>query len=216
MTTAFTAHIMALLLLLAAGAANAAEVALVGLIGDRAAVLSIAGGEPKMVKLRQTWNGITLLSLEHDRAIVEVDGRKRVLLPGYIATESPAAHAAVSPVAALAADGAGHFVAEAAVNGRRLRFIVDTGATLVALPASDARRLGIDYRSGARGVAQTANGTVPIYRVSLDRVTLGDIELRSVEAVVVEQGLDFALLGMSFLNHVNMKLAGSTMTLTRR
>jgi aspartyl protease family protein len=57
---------------------------------------------------------------------------------------------------------------------------------------------------------------VPVYRLSLESVKLGDIELRSVDAIVIEQGLETALLGMSFLNRVEMKRDGSTMTLTRR
>ena len=97
-----------------------------------------------------------------------------------------------------------------------MRFLVDTGATSIALPAREAARLGLDYRKGARGVSNTANGPVTVYRVSLDTVRLGGIELHTVEAVVLESGLDTALLGMTFLNRVEMKREGSTMTLTRR
>jgi len=57
---------------------------------------------------------------------------------------------------------------------------------------------------------------VPVYRVRLDKVRLGDIELSGVDAVVIEQGLDIALLGMSFLNRVEMRNEGQLMTLTRR
>ena len=96
------------------------------------------------------------------------------------------------------------------------RVILLFGATAIALPARDAERLGIDYRKGRRGVSHTANGQVPVYRVNLDSVKLGSIELRSVDAIVIEQGLDIALLGMSFLNRVEMKREGATMTLTRR
>jgi aspartyl protease family protein len=97
-----------------------------------------------------------------------------------------------------------------------VRFLIDTGATMITLPARDALRLGIDYRKGQRGLSNTANGTVSVYRVNLDTVRLGDIELQSVDAVIIEGGLDTALLGMSFLNRVEMKREGSTMTLTRR
>jgi aspartyl protease family protein len=97
-----------------------------------------------------------------------------------------------------------------------VRFLVDTGATSIALPGREAERLGIDYRKGARGMTQTANGPVAVYRVTLDRVSLGGIELRMVEGVVIEQGLDIALLGMTFLNRVEMKREGQSMTLIRR
>jgi aspartyl protease family protein len=87
---------------------------------------------------------------------------------------------------------------------------------MIALPGRDATRLGIDYRKGQRGITQTANGPVAVYRVRLDRVRLGGLELTSVEGVVIEQGLDIALLGMSFLNRVEMRREGELMMLNRR
>jgi aspartyl protease family protein len=214
MATGFMPAIIALLLWLACGAAAAADVALVGVIGDKAAVLALDGGDPKTVKVGQKWNGITVLSVEKDRATVEFEGRKRVLMHGqhYRGTAPTSDRAQVTLTAGLG----GHFVGDGAVNGNSIRFLVDTGASAIALPASEANRLGIDYRKGRRGMSNTANGPAPVYGVSLDSVRLGDIELQHVEAVVFEQGLDTALLGMSFLNRLEMKREGSTMTLTRR
>jgi len=214
MATAFIAHSIALVLALACGAAAAADVALVGVIGGRAAVLAVDGGDPKTVKVGQKWKGIAVLSVEKDRATVEIDGRRRVLVQGQ--HYRSAAAMPDRQYVTLAADPRGHFVTEGAVNGIPVRFLVDTGATSIALPARDAERLGIDYRKGPRGMTQTANGPVAVYRVSLERVRLGGIELRVVEAVVIEQGLDIALLGMSFLNRVEMKREGQSMTLIRR
>jgi aspartyl protease family protein len=214
MATGFMPNIIALLLSLACGAACAAEVALIGTIGDKAAVLAVDGGDPKTVKVGQKWNGITVISVEKERATVEFDGRKRVLQQGQ--HYRSAALSSERAQVVLAAGPGGHFIGEGAVNGTPVRFLVDTGATSIALPASDAQRMGIDYRKGQRGWSNTANGMAAVYRVSLDTVRLGDIELRSVEAVVFESGLDTALLGMSFLNRVEMRREGSTMTLTRR
>jgi aspartyl protease family protein len=214
MATGFMAPIIALLMFFACGAALAADVALVGVIGDKAAVLAVDGGDPKTVKVGQTWNGISVLSVEKDRATVEIEGKKRMLLQGQH-YRSGAARSDRERVT-LAADTRGHFVSDGAINGIPVRFLVDTGATSVVLPARDAERLGIDFRKGQRGWSQTANGTVPVYRVVLDTVRLGDIELRSVDAMVVEQGLDIALLGMSFLSRVEMRHEGSTMSLIRR
>lgn len=205
---------MALVLALACGVAAAADVALIGVIGERAAVLAVDGGEPKTVKVGQKWNGIAVLSVQKDRATVEIDGRRRVLVQGQ--HYRSAAATSDRQQVTLAADRHGHFVTDGAVNGNPVRFLVDTGATSIALPGRDAVRLGLDYRKGARGMTQTANGPVAVYRVSLDRVRLGGIELQAVEAVVIEQGLDIALLGMSFLNRVEMKREGQTMTLIRR
>ena len=87
---------------------------------------------------------------------------------------------------------------------------------MVALPAADAVRLGLDYRKGEAGLTKTAAGVVPVYRVRFDRVRLGGIEIAGVDGVVIEQGLDIALLGMSFLSRVEMRNEGQLMTLTRR
>jgi aspartyl protease family protein len=214
MATGFMCRIIALLLSLACGAAAAADVALVGVIGDRAAVLAVDGGNPKTVKIGQKWNGIAVLAVEKDRATVEIDGRKALLRLGQ--HYRGAAAAADRQHVVLSADPRGHFLAEGSINGNPVRFLVDTGATSIALPSREARRLGIDYRKGLPGMTQTANGAVAVYRVSLDRVRLGEIELNAVEALVIEQGLDIALLGMSFLNRVEMQRDGQIMTLIRR
>lgn len=195
--------------------AAAGAVALVGVIGDKAAVLALDGNDPKAVRVGQTWKGITVLRVEKERAIVEIEGRKRSLSRGqYYSNAGPEAPDRQSAI--LAADARGHFLAEGAINGTGLRFLVDTGATEVVLPAFEARRLHIDYRKGARGITQTANGAAGVYRVVLDRVKVGSIELTGVQAEVIETGLTVALLGMSFLNRVEMKRDGQTMTLIRR
>ena len=195
-------------------AAQAADVALIGVLGDKAAVLAFDGGEPKTVRVGQKWSGVTVISVERGQATVEIDGKQRVLMIGqhYRGAAAPSGRQSVT----LAADPRGHFVTEGAVNGNPVRFLVDTGATTVALPAADAVRLGIDYRKGKRALSSTAAGVVQTYVVRLDTVRLGSIELTSVEASVIEQGLDIALLGMSFLNRVEMKRDGHTMTLIRR
>jgi aspartyl protease family protein len=207
-------RIIALSLLLACPPAAAADVALIGVIGGKAAVLAINGGEPKTVKVGQTWQGITVLAVDKDRATVQIDGRQRVLMHGQHYRASQVA--AERQQATLAADSRGHFLVDGTVNGSPMRFLVDTGATSVALPGADAVRLGIDFRKAPTSYTKTANGVVRVYRVRLDTVRLGEIELTGVEGIVIEQGLDTALLGMSFLNRVEMKRDGQTMTLIRR
>jgi len=196
-------------------AAGAADVELVGTIGDKAAILAIDGSDPKSVKVGQSWRGVTVLGVEAERATVETEGRKRVLVRGQTYRPSETRGNGKQSVL-LSVDATGHFVHEGAINGQPVRFLVDTGASTIALPAADARRLGIDYRKGVRASSQTANGSVPVYVVRLDRVSLGAIELTGVEAVVIEQGLNVALLGMSFLNRLDMHRDGETMTLIRR
>ena len=214
MPTGFMPHFIALLLLLFSAAADATDVALIGVMGDKAAVLAIGGGEPKAVRVGQKWSGVTVIAVERGQATVEIDGKRRVLMIGQHYRAAAAASDRQSVT--LAADTRGHFFSDGAINGNPVRFLVDTGASTVALPASEAVRLGIDYRKGQLGTTSTAGGVVPVYRVMLDSVRLGAIELTGVEAAVIEQGLSVALLGMSFLNRVEMKRDGHTMVLIRR
>jgi aspartyl protease family protein len=103
------------------------------------------------------------------------------------------------------------------INGGTVQFLVDTGATAIAIPSADARRLGINYLNGQRGYTETANGRATAYRITLDTVTVGGITLHSVEAVVLEgNGLNVALLGMTFLSRTEMKRDGQSMTLVKR
>ena len=101
--------------------------------------------------------------------------------------------------------------------GVSLRFLVDTGATSVVLSSADARRAGLNYLAGTRSFTQTANGVIPVYYVKLDSIRVGDITLNSVDAAVIEgDKLPIALLGMSFLNRMEMRRDGITLTLIRR
>ena len=206
--------VVVLALALACLPAAAADVQMVGVIGDKAAVLALDGGDPKTVKVGQTWSGIKVIEVKGDFATIEIDGKRRVLQRGMHYRGAAASSDRQSVT--LAADSRGHFFMDGAINGSTVRFIVDTGATVVALPASEAVRLGLDYRNGERAMTNTAGGPVEAFRVRLDRVRAGDIELTGVDAVVIERGLHVNLLGMSFLNRLEMKRDGQTMTLIRR
>jgi aspartyl protease family protein len=205
---------MVLLAVLASLPAAASEVALIGTFGTSAAILSINSSAPKTVKVGQSIGGVKLISVENDRATIEADGKRRVLQRGQTYSTSGAGGAAQKVT--LAAGAGGHFYAEGQINGGAIRFVVDTGATTVAIPASDARRLGIDYQKGRRVATQTASGVAPAFLVTLTTVRIGDIELQGVEAIVIEQGLSTPLLGNSFLSRTDMRREGQTLTLTRR
>jgi aspartyl protease family protein len=103
------------------------------------------------------------------------------------------------------ADRQGHFIVEAAINGRPVTLMADTGATLVVLSFEDAERLGLSPRSlNFTGLAQTANGVSRIAPVTLDRVRVDRITLYDIQAAVAERGaLSGNLLGMSFLGQLS-------------
>ena len=198
----------------ASSIAHSADVGLAGLFPGKA-LLTINGGPPRIVALGVTTEeGVKVLAIQGETAILEVDGKKRVLRVGQnVASQSSGSgHAS----ATLTADVAGHFITTGNVNGTTVRFIVDTGASMIALGASDARRIGIDPNKGQQGYTQTANGVTQVSRVKLDTVRVGDIVLNNVDATVHQQDLPYALLGMSFLNRMEMQRNGDTMTLKQR
>ena len=203
-----------LCLCLFAPLALATDVGLAGLFSGKA-LLTINGGAPRIVALGvKTDEGVKLVAIEGDTATLEVDGKKRVLRVGQnVASQSSGSGPAT---AVLTADSAGHFVTMGSINGGSVRFIVDTGASMVSLGAGDARRLGIDPRKGELGRTQTANGVVVVSHVKLDTVRVGDIVLNNVDATVHQQDMPVALLGMSFLNRMDMQRSGDTMTLKKR
>lgn len=200
-------------LLLCAGSSGAANIGVVGLFPNKA-VLVINGGTPKTYAVGTIISdGIRLIATNDSSATIEINGKRQTITIGeYVSRSAPADRAS----ATLTADGRGHFVAQGQINGSTTRMLVDTGATMVALPAADAVRFGINYKNGRPAYVNTANGAVSAYLVKLDSVKVGDIELHQVDAVVQEQGLPIILLGMSFLNRTEMRREGEQMVLTKR
>jgi aspartyl protease family protein len=205
----------ALLIFLCSGGAGATDVSVVGLFPGKAVVI-IDGGAPRTLSVGQkTADGVTLLSSDRQTATFDVDGGTKVLKLGQ-QYGSPTRNASAQSVT-LTADPSGHFLSEGQINGGAVRFLLDTGATSIAISSTDAVRLGIDYRKGPRGMASTANGAALAYRVTLDTVRVGNVTMNNVEAIVLEgSALPVALLGMSFLNRMDMKREGQTMVLTKR
>jgi aspartyl protease family protein len=221
MATGFMVRLHSILICLAlcaaAGVARA-DVSLIGVIGNKAAVLAVDGGEPKAVKVGQRWNGISVIAVDKTHAVIEVAGAKRTLALGqhYRGAGGPGSTSVGPNSVVLAAGEGGHYAAEGMINGVGVRFIVDTGASFVALPGAQATAMGIDYRNAPRGSAQTANGSVTAYRIRFDTVRVGNIEVNGVDGIVIDEGLPVALLGMSFLSRVDMRREGDRMTLVKR
>jgi aspartyl protease family protein len=111
--------------------------------------------------------------------------------------------------------GDGHFYADAMVNGAPVHFMVDTGATSVVLTKADAQAGGVQFSNGDfTAVGQGAGGTIALKPVTLDRVALGPVEARGVDAVVAEGGLNISLLGQSWLRRVGtVTISGDRMVL---
>lgn len=189
---------------------------MIGVFPGRGAVLVVDGAKPQSVKVGQKIGAVTLVSVDKVGAVVDDAGRRRAIALGqHLAGAQPAAGRA--PQVTLARNERGQFLTNAQVNGGAIHFLVDTGANVVAIPGNEARRLGLDFSKGTKGIAQTANGPAPIYRLKLDSVKVGEIELLNVDAIVMDGGgLAQPLLGMSFLDRVEMRRDGDKMTLVRR
>jgi len=196
-------------------AAQAVDVEVVGLFAGKA-VVRIDNGAPRTLTVGQaTPEGVRLLRADSGEAEFEVAGKRQVL--GLGRGRFGGASTAENPSATLYADGQGHFVADGTINGVAVRFLVDTGATSVAMNSRDAKRIGIEYRNGQRIAASTASGVIEVRSVKLDRVQIGSITLTSVDAVVHEgDSPPIVLIGMSVLNRLEMKRDGSLMTLIKR
>lgn len=197
-----------------AGVAQAASVGVVGLFKDKAMV-SIDGGTPKTISVGQSLQGVKLVSADSDVAVLEIDGKRRTLGMGQSFSATASSGSGKQSVV-LAADGQGHFSTTGAINGNSVNFLVDTGASSVTLQASDARRMGLDYKSGQMTGVSTANGVIPAWRVTFNSVRVGGITLYGIEGLVIETSMPGALLGMSFLNRTDMRREGQTLMLTQR
>lgn len=208
-------NLVCLLFLLFAEQAAATDVDVVGLFPGKA-VVTIDGGKPRTLSNGETSaEGVKLISANSESAEFVIDGKRQVLSLGqgiianFAVTENPSV--------TLFADSNGHFVSEGSINGAPVKFLIDTGATMISISNAEATRLGINYLKGQRGVVSTANGTVSVYTVKLDEVKIGNISMNNVDAQVHEgNALPIALLGMNFLNRVEMNRTGSQMTLIKR
>lgn len=193
------------------------SLSLQGSLGQKAALLLI-DGQPHTMKLGQTVAGISLIALEQDRAVVMVaGGRRQTLLMGA----SPARvgsgnQAAGGRQIVLSGGPGGHFVASGSINGGATRFLVDTGATAVAIGQPEAERLRLNYRAGRQIMTHTANGNVAAFLVKLDSVRIGEVEVRQVDAIVLPGPMSHVLLGNSFLSRFQMRRENELLTLDLR
>lgn len=195
--------------------ASTPAVSLSGRMGDRA--LLIINGTPRTIATGQTQHGVKVLSVGADGATVEVGGQRLLLsMSGAPVNLGGGPSADIGSRIVLTAGSGGHFVSGGSINGKAVRFVVDTGASMVSMSQAEADRIGLKYKDGPRGFANTANGQVPVHRTMLSSVRLGDVQVYDVEAIVVPAAMDIVLLGNSFLTRFQMKRENDTMTLDKK
>lgn len=182
-----------------------------GLFGGRAVL--VINGKQRLLKQGQTSpEGVTLIESDSQKAVLEVDGQRMTLgLSEHISSSFQAAE--IAEVRIPRAEN-GHYFVSGFINGRPVDFMVDTGATSIAMNLHHAEQLGVNFRRGRKGAASTAGGVVSAYHVPLEKLTIGNITLHQVEATVVIG--DFpseVLLGNSFLSRVEMSEEEGVMVL---
>ncbi len=194
----------------------APRVQLAGVMGSRA--LLVIDGQQQVVGVGARVAGVRLLALQGDAAEVEVEGQRLALRVGAspVAIARSGAGVSAAPEIVLSAGPGGHFVTQGAINGRAVSFLVDTGATTVAIGQPEAQRLGLDLQQGKRVLSNTANGTVAVTLVTLTRVRVGEVEVANVPAVVMPQAMPYVLLGNSFLTRFQMRRENDVMRLELR
>lgn len=202
--------------LLFSASAHATNVSVVGLFSGKA-IVTINGSTQKLLKAgEKTPEGVKLISADSNQAVLEIDGKQQTLSLGQGVSTGGVGDSDSKASVTLTADAQGHFITTGSINGNPTRFLVDTGASAISMSSAEAKRLGISYLNGQRGYSSTANGVTQVYVVSLNTVKVGDISLNGIQGIVHESAMPVVLLGMSFLNRVNMKREGNHMVLTRR
>jgi len=173
-------------------------------------------GKNRLLKVgERSAEGVLLIRADSNQAVIEIDGARQTLELGKGVAARYKTPEVTRLRIVLGNDGA--YSVQGAIEGRSVPMVVDTGANTIALSASQAARIGLDYRRDGRQVlVQTASGVVRGYALTLSGVRVGNIELHHVAAVVIEGELpEKVLLGMSFLSRLHIQNKGNLMVLTK-
>lgn len=160
--------------------------------------------------------GIRLISSDTASAQIEINGEVKSYSMGTTVSTSFTQRDSIYEQ--ILADDGGMFRAHGSINGQSVRFLVDTGATSVAMSATDARRLGIQYRlQGKRIVTHTASGVANAWSITLGSVRLGQLLEKNVRGIVVEGNYPYnVLLGMTFLSRMKVEKEGTKLVISKK
>ena len=204
----------ATLALVTAMPAQAQNVALAGILGGKA-LLVVNGSAPRGVAPGESHLGVQVISVGRDEAVLDSASGRRTVRLGEAPVSVGGSGAGQRVV--LKADARGHFVSSGQINGRVMQYMVDTGASTIAIGRPDAQRMGLQFEQEGQSVMMnTANGVAQGWRLRLDSVRVGDVELRGVDAIVTPQPMPYVLLGNSFLREFQMSRSGDEMVLLKR
>ncbi|HEY6529927.1 MAG TPA: TIGR02281 family clan AA aspartic protease [Cellvibrionaceae bacterium] len=187
------------------------EVQPLGLFNN-SAVVKINGQERILRLGKASPEGVTLLSANARSAEIDINGQRQTLnLNRGVGTRFSAPPIAE---ARIASQVNGHYFSPGRINNQNVEFLVDTGATTIAMNATMADKLGLEYNKDKAVGVQTAQGSAKAYPVVLNSATVGNVTLNNIEALVLEGEYPTAiLLGNSFLSRVDLKVEQGVMVL---
>lgn len=207
-------HFLCLLLLAFASSGLAMDIE-VKMLMQGSALLQIDGEQRMLRQGARSPEGVLLISADTKQAVIEIEGkRKTVTMSRGISTQFKAADKTEIRIAS----GEGqHYFTQGLINGRTVNFLVDTGATTIAMNRYEAERLGIDYRGGEPVTVSTANGNKTAFLVTLPSVSVGNIRVHQVQATVSTSGSpETILLGNSYLSKVDLKIDQGVLVLREK
>ena len=171
-------------------------------------------GQRKMLRVGQSFQGVTLLAAHSKTATVEFDGESMVL--GISRRIGANYQASREQVVRIRRDALLQYQTTAIIDGHSVRVLVDTGANVVALNSNQAQAMGVDYLAGTPARVETASGSVAAWVVTLKSVSVGGIRVDNVRASVVEGEFPATvLLGMTYLRHVKLQEGNGVLSLSR-
>lgn len=189
--------------LLCSTSALALDVQVQGLLRD--AAILVLDGKQRLLKVgKRSPEGVLLIEADAKQAIIEIDGvHHQLTLSRHITSH----YAQVEKrEVSIRRNDHNQYITTAKINGKRLQVLVDTGATAVAMSSAAAKTLGIDYEGSPRTMVRTASGKALSYRINLQSLDVGGIEVNTVSAFVIEGDYpQTVLLGMSYLEHVSLR-----------
>ena len=206
--------LLAILLTVVGSQVAATEVRVKGLFKGSAVL--VINGKQRLLKVGKTSpEGVRLIAADSKKAEVEVDGKRRVL---SLSRQIGAAYKKAERAEVRIQSGyGGHYVTPGRINGQAVQFMVDTGATSVAMNLPTARRLGLNYRAGTEIRVNTANGIAKAYKMMLRSVTVGSVKVDNVEATVTMGDFPTTiLLGNSYLSRVDLNRDNGVLILTSK
>ncbi len=185
------------------------------MLAQGSALLEIDGKSRMLRAGARSPEGVLLVSSDNKQAVIEVDGKRKTLqLSRGISTKFQTAD---KTEIRIASGSGNHYRTKGLINGTPVNFLVDTGATSIAMNHFEAERLGIDYRGGTPVTVSTANGNAQAFLVVLSTVSVGNIVVRQIQAVVsTTESPTEILLGNTYLSKVDLKIDQGVLVLKEK